>query len=177
MNSIAHMEGIKIGGININNLRYADDTAIIAETEDQLQKIMDIVTTESNKAGLEINQKKSFTQVISKKRQIPKCSIKVDGAIIKQVDSFIYLGSLITSNGKSDKEIVRRIGIAKTAFKSMTSILTSKGISMQAKLRTLKCYVWSTLLYGCETWTISKALEKRLVAIETWFLRRILRVS
>ena len=151
MNSIAHMEGIKIGGIIINNLRYADDTAIIVETEDQLQKIMDIVTTEGNKTGLEINQKKPFTQVISKKKEITKCSIKVDGAIIKQLDSFIYLGSLITSNGKSDKEIARRIGIAKAAFKSMASILTSKGTSMQARLRTLKCYVWSTLLYGCET--------------------------
>ena len=73
MNSIAHMEGIKVGGINIDNLRYADDTAIIAETEDQLQKVMDIVTVESKRADLEINQKKSFTQVISKKKEISKC--------------------------------------------------------------------------------------------------------
>ena len=68
MNTIAHMEGIKIGGININNSRYVDDTAIIAEKEDQLQKIMDRETTiESKGVGLEINQKKSFTRVISKK--------------------------------------------------------------------------------------------------------------
>ena len=91
---------------------------------------MDIVTTESNRAGLEINQKKSFTQAISKKKVVPKCSIKEEGAIIKQVDNFTYLGSLITSNGKSDKEILRRIRIAKAAFKSMASTLISKGINM-----------------------------------------------
>ena len=68
MNSIAHMEGIEVEGMNINNLRYANGIAIIAETEDQLQKIMGRVTTESKRAGLEINQKKSFTQVISKKK-------------------------------------------------------------------------------------------------------------
>ena len=164
------MEGIKKGGINITNSRYADDTAVIAETEVQLQKIIDIVTTESNRAGLEINQKKSVAQVISKKKEIPKCPIKVDGAIIKQVDTFVYLGSFITSNGKSDKEILRRIRIAKTAFQSMASILTSRGINKQTRLRTLKCYVWSTLLYGCETWTIRKAMEKRLVVTEMWFL-------
>jgi len=70
MNSIAHMEGIKIGGNDINNLSYANDTVIIADTEDQLQNIMDIVTIESKIAGLEINQNKSFTQVISKKKEI-----------------------------------------------------------------------------------------------------------
>ena len=137
---------------------------------------MDIVTTESNRAGLEINQKKSFTQAISKKKVVPKCSIKEEGAIIKQVDNFTYLGSLITSNGKSDKEILRRISIAKAAFISMASTLTSKGIKMQTRFRTLKFYVCNAPLYGCQTWTSRKAMEKRLVATEVWFLRRILRV-
>ena len=95
----------------------------------------------------------------------------MNGAIIKQMDNFNYLGSLLTSNSKSDKKILRRIVIAKTAFKSMAGILTSKGINMQTRLITLKWYVLSTLLYGCETWTISKAMEKRLVAIEMWFMR------
>ena len=100
------MEGTRIGGMNIGNLRYADDTASAAEKEDQLQNIMEIVTTESKRPGLEINQKKSFTHVISIKREIRKCSVKVDGTIVKQVDKFVYLGSLITSNCKSDKEIL-----------------------------------------------------------------------
>ena len=90
MNSIAHKEDIIIGGMNINNVKYANDTAIIAETADQLQNIMDVVTTESKKAGLEVNQKKFFTQVFFKKKGIAKCSIKVDGAIIKRVDNFSY---------------------------------------------------------------------------------------
>ena len=113
---------------------------------------------------MEIHQKKSFTQVISKKKDIPKYSIKVNGTITKQVDNFSYLGSLRASNSTSDKEILRRIEIAKTAFKSMASILISKGINMQTRLRALKCYVWSTLLYGCETWRISKTMETTLVA-------------
>ena len=102
--------------------------------------------------GLEINQNKSFTQAVSNKTEIPKCSIKVDGAIIKQVGNFSYFGSLIISKAKPDKEIIRRIRIAKTAVKVKDMDLKlKKGINMQTRLKTLKQYVWSTLLYGCET--------------------------
>ena len=75
----------------------------------------------------------------------------------------------MTSDAKSDQEIKRRSGIAKTAFKCMSNVLTARNINSQTKLRLIKCYIWSTILYACETWTISEAMQKQLEAAEMWF--------
>ncbi len=141
MRKIQHLDGVKLGGINYNNLRYADDTVILAESEEQLQKIMEIVVEESKQAGLDINQRKSFTMVISKQKEVLKCAIQIEGNVLKQVETFVYMWSTITSNRKSEKEILRKIGIAKTAFRSLTNVLSSKNININTKLRLLKCYV------------------------------------
>ena len=114
---------------------------------------------------------------ISKRNVSPKCKLEFDGIEIKQVNKFEYLGSLITSDAKSDQEIKRRIGIAKTAFTCMSNVLTARNINSQTKLRLIKCYIWSTMLYGCDTWTISEAMKKQLEAAEMWFLRRMMKVS
>ena len=114
---------------------------------------------------------------ISKKNVSPKCKIEIDGIEIKQVEKFEYLGSLKTSDAKSDQEIKRRNGIAKTAFKSMSNVLTARKINNQTKLRLIKCYIWSTMIYGCETWTISETMKKQLEAAEMWFLRRMMKIS
>ncbi len=177
MRKIKHMDGVKIGGFNINNIRYADDTAIITDSEQKLQTLMNKLVKESRNFGLEINRSKTFSMVISKKSQNPKCKIKIDGTQIKQVEKFEYLGSLITSDGKSDKEIKRRIGIAKTVFKSMSKVVSTRNINNKTKLRLIKCYIWSTMMYGCETWTISEAMKKQLEATEMWTLRRMLKIS
>ena len=87
-----HPVGVKIGGINYNNLRYADDIAILAESEEQLQKIMDVVVKESKTAGLEINQKKSFIMVVSKKKETSHCNILIEGNTLKQIDTFCISG-------------------------------------------------------------------------------------
>ena len=79
----------------------------------------------------------------------------------KQVHSFVYLGSQFTSDARREQEIRRRIGIAKSAFTSMSKVLTSRDIHMTVHIKVLRCYVWSTLLYGCETWTISVAMQKK----------------
>ena len=155
MREIEDMEGFRIG---VNNLRYADDTVILAESEQQLQQLINTVVTESELKGLYLNSTKSFTMVFSKAKVNPACSVSVHGNVLGQVHSFVYLGSLFTSDARSDKEIRRRIGIA-------------------VRLRVLKCYIWSTLLYGCETWTISGDMIKKLEALETWFYRRMLRIS
>ena len=97
--------------------------------------------------------------------------------VLEQVQSFVYLGSLFTSDARCEKEIRKRIGIAKAAFTSMNKVLTSRNISIKVRLRVLKCYVWSTLLYGCETWTISGVMLKKLGAFETWLYRRMLKIS
>ena len=177
MREIEDMEGFRIGGKFVNNLRYADDTVILAESEEQLQQLINPVVTESELKGLYLNSTKSFTMVFSKTKVNPACSVSVHGNVLGQVQSFVYLGSLFTSDARSDKEIRGRIGIAKSTFTSMNIILAAENISIAVRLRVLKCNIWSTLLYGCETWTISGDMNKKLEALETWFYRRMLRIS
>ena len=151
MREIEDMGGFQIGGKVVNNIRYADDTVIFAESEQQLQQLINTVVTESELKGLYLNSTKSFTMVFSKAKVNPACSVSVHGNVLVQVQSFVYLGSLFTSDARSDKEIRRRIGIEKSTFTSMNIILTARNISIAVRLRLLKCYIWSTLLYGCET--------------------------
>ena len=177
MREIEDMEGFRNGGKVVNNIRYADDTVILAESEQQLQQLINTVVTESELKELYLNSTKSFTVVFSKAKVNPACCISVHGNVLGQVQSFVYLRSLSTSDARSDKEIRRRIGIAKSTFTSMNIILTARNISIAVILRVLKCYIWSTLLYGCETWTISGDMIKKLEALETWFYRRMLIIS
>ena len=137
----------------INNLRYADDTVIFAETEYELRHLM-----EREQKGLFLNITKSYTMVFSKSSSIPTFHIKVHGNPLEQVNSFIYHGSVFTSDGRCEKELKRRIEIAKTAFTSMKKVLCGRNIRMPVQRRVLKCYIWSTMLYGCETWTLSKGM-------------------
>ena len=101
----------------VSNVRYADDTALIADSEKKLQDIVDKIVTESQKLGLSLNVKKTYCMVISKKKETPKCYLKSAGVVIKQVEQFNYLGSMLTSDGRCETEIKRRIGIAKKSFK------------------------------------------------------------
>ena len=107
------MPGVKIGGVNINNVRYADDTVIIAENEVDLQNILNKARPESEMKGLQINSKKTECMVISKKNTPPKCSLTINEESIKYVQKFSYLGSLATSDGKCTNEIRKRIAQAK----------------------------------------------------------------
>ena len=96
---------------------------------------------------------------------------------LEQVERFKYLGSCITRDGRCEEEIRARINMAKNAFQKIKSLVTNRAISMGLRKRFLKTYVWSTLLYGCEAWTISKKLEEKLEAVEMWLLRRMMRIS
>ena len=169
--------GIKVEDKNINNIRYADDTVLIAETNEALQSLINIVVRESERMGLSLNVKKTECMVISKKHINPECSVNIRGDLIKQVQKFKYLGYIITSDGRCSTEIKRRIAIAKDSFTKMKSIFRNHDISMATKFRVLKAYVWSVLLYGCECWTITEELKKKLEAAEMWFIRKMLRVS
>ena len=99
------------------------------------------------------------------------------GQQIKLVKKFKYLGYMITSDGKCITEIKKRIATAKDAFQKLSLILKNRNISMTTKFRVLKTYVWSTLTYGCECWTITSDIEKKIEAAEMWFIRRMLRIS
>ena len=100
--------------------------------------------------------------VFSKRKETPASSVKLNNVTIEQVESFNYLGSLLTSDCKCDREIKRRIALAKKSFMNKKSIITNKVMSIESKKRFIKCFVWSVLLYGCEAWTISKITEKVL---------------
>ena len=177
LRDIKDLKGIKINDINNNNIRYVDDTVLFAESEIELQDLLDKVEKESEKLGLQLNVKKTYSMVISKKQTIPKCDLKSNGGDIRQVENFLYWGSALTAEGRKDTEIKKRIGIAKKAFKDLAQVLKNKKIGLKTKKIILKCYVWSTLMYGCESWTISKAMQERLEAAEIWFLRRTLGIS
>ena len=108
---------------------------------------------------------------------MPRVNIELDGQVVEQVSCFTYLGQTKTEDGKCDEEIKRRIGQARSAFNSMRDVLCCRRLPLSSCLRLFKCYVWSTLLYGVESWTVSKTSKKRLNAFEMWSLRRMMRVS
>lgn len=170
------VDGVKVGGFNITDLRYADDTALLAENETKLQEIITKVNEEGERMGMKINARKTKTMVISRKNITPKTRITVDGIELEQVNKFIYLGHLITEDGKSDADIKRRIEIAKSTFIKMSKTLTCRKITLNTRKRLMKCYVWSTLLYGAETWSISKAMLHKIRSFEMWCIRKMLKI-
>ena len=173
-----HLEGTSIGGRNISNLRYVDDTVLVAETKEGLQTLVTAAKVESEKAGLGMNVKKTKTMVVSKQKgDSIKADIRIENETLEQVNTFKYLGQTITPDGKNETEIKIKIATAKNRFQKMYRILASKKISMNLRHRLLVCYVFSVILYGCETWTLTKALIDKLEACEMWFLRRMGKIS
>jgi hypothetical protein len=176
MRNLEGMLGISVGGININNLRYADDTILIATNEEDLQTLMDIIVRESSKMGLSLNKKITEVMVTSKNELEIKSRIKVEGTFLKQVTSFKYLGTIITSDGRCNTEIRSRIGQAKSVFNQMKKNVCNKHVSLQTRKRLVQTYVKSVMYYGCEVWTITKKIQSQLEAAEMWFLRRMMKV-
>lgn len=176
MRNLDGKPGIKVGGYIFNNLRYADDTVLIAENKEDLQELLNIVEKESRKKGLELNSKKTEVMVVSRKKEVPVCDIYTNGTKLKQTQSFVYLGTRITSDGRSDSEIKSRIAQAKSAFQRMKSVLTNKHLSIDTRKRVLQCYIEPILMYGCEAWTMNNQMKKKVEATEMWFYRRMLRI-
>ena len=174
---VEDMKGINIGGVNINNLRYADDTVLLAEGPVFLQALLTAVNEKGEPYGMEMNMVKTKSMVMGRKGPAPRISISVEGRPIQQVDRMVYLGYMATEDGKCDKEIKRRVGIAGTAFESVAEILTSRGIGIGLRSRIAKCFIWSAVLYGAEAWTLAKVASDRLGAFEMWLCRRVLRMS
>ena len=142
--------GIKIAGRNINNLRYADDTTLMAESE-ELKSLLK-VKEESEKSGLKLNIQK--TKIMASG---PITSWQIDGQTVETVRDFIFLGSKITADGDCSHEIKRRLLIGRKSVTNPDSILNSRDITLSAKVHLVKAMVFPVVMYGCESWTIKKA--------------------
>ena len=171
-----NISGVKIGGKKLNNLRYADDTVLLAENQADLQNITSQVKDNSEKMGLNMNVKKTKVMVMSR-TPVEDGKIVIDGEALEEVTSFKYLGQNITTDGKTDDEIKTRIAVARLRFSELSNILTSQSTQLGTRIRLLKCYVHSVLLYGSETWTITKTSERKIKAFEMWTYRRMARIS
>ena len=156
MRQIKDIPGVKVNGHMINNVRYADDIAIIAESENKLHKLMDKIVSESEKMGLSLNARKTETMVVSRKPTISNCCIKVNNKEIQQAHR--YLGTWITSDGKGETEIKCRIAQAKSTFQQMKNIFCNRNIAEELKMKLPQCYVEPVLLYACETWTMNQRM-------------------
>ena len=163
--------GIKIAGRNINNLRYADDTTLMAESEDELKSLLMNVKEKSEKVGLELNIQKTKTMASSL-----ITSWQIDGETGETVADFIFLGSKITADGADgdcSHEIKRRLLLVMT---NLDSIFKSRDIILPTKVHLVKAMVFPVVMYGCESWTVKKAEHRRIDAFELWCWRRLLRV-
>ena len=134
------MESFRIGGTVVNILRYADATVIIDESEEQLQRLINVVVAKSKGTELHLTSGKSFSMMFSKSITTLTCHIDVHGNIIEQVQSFIYLGSLFSLDARYEKQIRRQYGIAKPSFTYTNKVLTSRNIDMAVRIRLVKCY-------------------------------------
>ena len=160
--------GIKIAGRNINNLRYADDTTLMAESEEELWMK---VKEESEKVGLKFNTQK--TKIMASG---PITSWEIDGETVEAVSDFIFWGSKITADGDCSHEIKRCLLLGRKVMTKLDSIFKTRDITLPTKVRLVKAMVFPVVMYGCESWNVKKAECQRIDAFELWCLRRLLRV-
>ena len=160
--------GIKIAGRNINNLRYADDTTLMAESEEELKNLLMKVKEESEKVGLKLNIQK--TKIMASG---PITSWEIDR---ETMSDFILKGSKITADGDCSHEIKRCLLLGRKVMTNLDSILKSRDITLPTKVCLVKAMVFPVVMYGCESWTVKRAECQRTDAFELWCWRRLLRV-
>ena len=155
--------GINIAGRNTNNLRYADDTTLMAESEEELKSLLMKVKEESEKVGLKLNIQKTNIMVSG-----PITSWEIEGETVETVADFIFLGSKITADGDCCHEIKRRLLLGRKVMTNLDSRLKSRDITLPTKVSLVKAMVFPVVMYGCESWTIKKAECQRIDAFELW---------
>ena len=160
--------GIKIAGRNINNLRYADNTTLMAESEEELKSLLMKVKVESEKVGLKLNIQK--TKIMASG---PFTSWEIDG---ETVSDFIFGGSKITADGDCSHEIKRRLLLGRKVMTNLDRIFKSRDITLPTKVCLVKAMVFPVVMYGCESWTVKKAERLIIDAFDLWCWRRLLRV-
>ena len=146
--------GVKTAWRNINNLRYADDTTLMAESEEELKNLLMKVKEESEKLGLKLNIQK--TKIMASG---PITSWQIDGEALETVADFIFLGSKITADGDCNHEIKIRLLLGRKVMTNLDSMFKSKDITLPTKVHLVKVMVFPVVMYGCESWTVKKAEE------------------
>ena len=162
--------GIKIARRNLNNLRYADDTTLLAESE-ELKSLLIKVKEESEKVGLKLNIQKMKIMASG-----PITSWEIDGKTVETVADFILGGSKITADGDCSHETKRCLLFGRKVMSNLDSIFKSRDITLPTKVRLVKAMVFPVVMYGCESWTIKKSEHRRIDAFELWCWKRLLRV-
>ena len=158
--------GIKIARRNINNLRYADDTTLLAESKEELKSLLMKVNVDSAKVGLKLSIQK--TKIMASG---PITSWQIDGETVETVSAFIFLGSKITADGDCSHEITRRLLLGRKAMTNLDSIFKSRDITLPTKVHLVKAMTFPVVMYGCESWTMKKAECQRIDAFEPWCSR------
>ena len=162
---------IKIVGKSINNLRYANETTLMAESEEELKSLLINVKEESEKADLNLNIQKMKIMASG-----PITSWQTDGETMDTVTDFIFLGSKITADGDCSHEIKRCLLLGRKTMTNLDSILNSRDITLLTTVHLVKAMVFLVVMYGCESWTIKKTERQKIDAFELWCQRRFLRV-
>ena len=144
--------GIKIAGRNINNLRYADDTTLMAERKEELKSLLMKVKEKSEKVGLKLNIHKPKIMASG-----PITSWQIDGETVETVSDFIFLGSKITAGGDCSHEIKRRLLLGRIVMTNLDSVLKSRDITLPTKVHVVKAIVFPIVMYGYDSWTVKKA--------------------
>ena len=163
--------GIKIARRNIYNLRYADDTTLTAESEEELKSFLMKVKEESEEVGLKLNIQK--TKIMASG---PITSWQIDGETMEIVTYFILGGSKITADDHYNHEIKRHLLLGRKVITNLDSIFKSRDITLPTKVCLVKAMFFPVVMYGCESWTVKKAEHQRTDAFELWCSRRLLRV-
>jgi hypothetical protein len=169
------VEGVKVGGMLLKDVRFADDQGMVASTQNGLQRLMDGLVDTAKVYDMKVNVKKTKVMRVSREGG-GEMKIVIEGSIVEQVSNFKYLGSYITDNGRCEVEIKTRIALAKDAFMKRKELLT-KRMKRELKKKIIKTVVWSVALYGCETWALRKVDFRRLEALEMWLWRRMEKIS
>ena len=172
----ARVAGVQIGDLLLSDLEYADDTVILGSTIEDIKAALQIYDTEASQLGLQINWTKTKIMHVGEGHHPP--SIEINNQTVEFVSSFVYLGSTVTSTGDVDTEVRRRRGLASGVMRALWKPLwCQRSISRRTKLRIYNAAVLPVLLYGAETWPLSKSLAQCLLGFESKALRTIEGIS